>query len=96
MQLGVTAPFQDGVSVEKVLQSLREMGPQGGEWLEELEISRDPWFNVNVGDGFYHYHRSWNDDLSMPFSALPSYIRQVQAGESLERPVEKLQAERRS
>ena len=30
-------------------------------------MSRDPWFNINVGDGFYHYHRGWNDDLSMPF-----------------------------
>ena len=54
-----------------------------------------PWFNINVGDGFYHYHRSWNDDLSMPFAGLPDYMRRVRAGESLERPVEKLQAERR-
>src|SRR5438270_448378 len=22
-----------------------------------------PWFNINVGDGFYHDHRSWNDGL---------------------------------
>ena len=66
------------------------------EWLDGARRpSRDPWFNINVGDGFYHYHRSWNDDLSMPFAALPGYIRRVQAGESLERPVEKLQAERR-
>ena len=48
-----------------------------------------------MGDGFYHYHRSWNDDLSMPFSGLPDYVSRVRAGESLERPVEKLQAERR-
>ena len=67
----------------------------GREWLEELETSRHPWFNINVGDGFYHYHRSWNDDLSMPFAGIPGYIRRVQAGESLDRPVEKLQAERR-
>ena len=37
----------------------------------ELETSRNPWFNVSSGDGFYHYHRSWNDDLSLPFAALP-------------------------
>jgi pyruvate,water dikinase len=29
--------------------------PDGGE---ELATSRDPWFNINVGDGFYHYHCS--------------------------------------
>ena len=71
------------------------MGSAGVEWLRELEISRDPWFNINVGDGFYHYHRAWNDNLSMPFAAIPGYIERIKAGESLERPVEKLQAERR-
>ncbi|MFO7326749.1 MAG: PEP-utilizing enzyme, partial [Pseudomonadota bacterium] len=94
VQLGVEAPFQDGVSAEAVLESLKTMGPPGEQWLKELEAARNPWFNVNVGDGFYHYHRSWNDDLSLPFSALPSYIRQVKAGQSLERPVEKLLTER--
>ena len=66
-----------------MLASLEQTGDAGREWLEELETSRHPWFNVNVGDGFYHYHRSWNDDLSMPFAALPGYIQQVKAGESL-------------
>ena len=50
------------------------------EWLEELQISRDPWFNINVGDGFYHYHRSWNDDLSMPFAGHPRLHRPGQGG----------------
>ena len=59
------------------------------------EISRDPWFNINVGDGFYHYHRTWNDDLSMPFAGLPGYIAQREGGESLDRPVEQLLAERK-
>ena len=39
-------------------------GAAGQRWLGELATSRDPWFNINVGDGFYHYHRSWNDDLT--------------------------------
>jgi pyruvate,water dikinase len=94
VQLGVESPFQDGVSAEQMLESLKGLGAPGAQWLEELEASRHPWFNVNVGDGFYHYHRSWNDDLSLPFSALPSYIRQVKAGESLERPVQQLLDER--
>jgi pyruvate,water dikinase len=94
VQLGVEAPFQDGVSAEQVLTSLRELGPPGEKWLAELETSRHPWFNVNVGDGFYHYHRSWNDDLTLPFSALPSYIRQIQQGANLDRPVAQLLTER--
>jgi pyruvate,water dikinase len=94
VQLGVEQPFQDGSTVHTILESLKGMGAPGKKWLEELESSRHPWFNVNVGDGFYHYHRSWNDDLSLPFSALPTYIRQVQGGDKLERPVNQLLEER--
>ncbi len=94
VQLGVTDQFKDGVSANDILASLKASGPAGEKWLQELETSRNPWFNVNVGDGFYHYHRSWNDDLTLPFSALPSYIRQVQAGTSLDRPVQQLLKER--
>src|SRR6202044_2151422 len=83
VELGVDHKFQDGVTADDVLASLDQMGPSGKAWLEELEVSRNPWFNVNVGDGFYHYHRAWNDDLSMPFASLPDYIERVKAGESL-------------
>src|SRR5206468_4773503 len=72
-----------------------DLSDSGRKWLEELAVSRDPWFNINVGDGFYHYHRSWNDDLSLPFSALPGYIANAKAGECIERPIEKLMAERK-
>jgi pyruvate,water dikinase len=95
VELGVHAHFAEGVKVDAVIASLEKAGIPGREWLAELAASRDPWFNINVGDGFYHYHRSWNDDLSMPFAGIPGYIRRLQAGESLHRPVEKLQAERR-
>ena len=95
VELGVDGQFRDGVPAEKIIQSLERAGAPGREWLKELESSREPWFNINVGDGFYHYHRSWNDDLSMPFAGLPGYISRVKAGESLERPVGKLQEERR-
>ncbi len=94
VELGVDAQFQEGRSAEAIIKSLEGAGPPGLEWLKELQTSRDPWFNINVGDGFYHYHRSWNDDLSMPFTSIPGYIERVKAGESLERPVEKLKTER--
>ena len=95
VQLGVGEKFRDGLTADAIIRSLQEAGEPGREWLQELQAARDPWFNINVGDGFYHYHRSWNDDLSMPFAGLPGYIRRVQAGESLERPVERLRQERR-
>jgi pyruvate,water dikinase len=95
VELGVDARFQEGVKATDIIRTLEQSGPAGRAWLEELATSRDPWFNINVGDGFYHYHRSWNDDLTMPFAGLPEYIRRVKAGESLERPVIRLQQERR-
>jgi phosphohistidine swiveling domain-containing protein len=95
VELGVDAEFREGLTAEAIIDSLKGAGAAGQAWLDELEKSRHPWFNINVGDGFYHYHRAWNDDLSMPFAGMPEYIRRVKAGESLERPVEKLRAERR-
>jgi len=95
VELGVDSSFRDGVRPEDTIRTLEHAGESGRQWLAELAESRDPWFNINVGDGFYHYHRSWNDDLSMPFAGLPDYMRRVRDGESLERPVEKLKAERR-
>lgn len=94
VELGIDHEFIDGVSAEAVLASLQASGAKGQDWLAELETSRNPWFNVNVGDGFYHYHRSWNDDLSLPFAALPGYIAKIKAGENIERPTEQLMAER--
>jgi len=94
IELGVDGKFQQGLSPNEIIQSLEELGEPGMAWLKELAVSRDPWFNINVGDGFYHYHRSWNDDLSMPFAALPGYIANAKKGERLERQTDKLMAER--
>ena len=94
VEMGVDGHFQGESTPEAIMNSLRAAGKQGELWLEELQTSRDPWFNINVGDGFYHYHRSWNDDLTMPFAGIPDYIARVKAGETLIRPVERLRAER--
>jgi len=94
VELGVDDKFHDNMVIDDVLAALDQLGGAGKEWLAELETSRNPWFNVNVGDGFYHYHRSWNDDLSMPFAALPGYIAKVKAGQNIERPMAQLIEER--
>lgn len=95
IELGVDGALKEGVSPSVIIESLKKLGEPGKTWLAELAVSRDPWFNINVGDGFYHYHRSWNDDLSMPFGALPGYIANLKAGEHIERPIEKLMEERK-
>jgi pyruvate,water dikinase len=95
VELGVDSEFQESRSPGQTIAALERLGKPGMAWLEELAIARDPWFNINVGDGFYHYHRCWNDDLSMPFDALRGYIANARAGERLERPLAKLLAERK-
>ncbi len=94
IELGVEGAIVDGSSPKEVIKTVESLGEKGKAWLDELAVSRDPWFNINVGDGFYHYHRSWNDDLSMPFAALPGYIANVKAGQRIERPIDRLMAER--
>ncbi|PRY49724.1 pyruvate,water dikinase [Geodermatophilus tzadiensis] len=86
--------FVEGNEPDKVLGALQERGDAGRRWLAALEEAKDPWFNVSVGDGFYHHHLSWADDLTVPFAALPRYVEQVRAGEDLSRPTDRLAAER--
>ncbi len=94
VELGVDGHFIDNADIDTVLADLDAVGSAGKEWLAELETSRNPWFNVSSGDGFYHYHRSWNDDLSMPFAAFPGYIEKIKAGINVERPTAQLIEER--
>lgn len=94
VELGLGDLFVEGGHPDTVLSSLRERGDAGARWLEALEAAKNPWFNVSVGDGFYHHHLSWADDLSVPFSALSGYVEQVANGEDLRRPTGRLAEER--
>lgn len=94
VRLAVDDEFVEGRAPEAILAAMLTRGEAGAKWLQELEISRNPWFNTSTGDGFYHHHRSWNDDLAIPFSAIPRYVREIKAGRSLDRPTERLRRER--
>jgi pyruvate, water dikinase len=91
---GVDDLFTEGCSPDAVLAALAGRGDPGKLWLAAFEKSRDPWFHVSTGDGFYHHHRSWNDNLTVPFAALPRYVRMVRGGEVIDRPTETLREER--
>jgi len=91
--LGVDAALSSGAPAYDILHGL-ESSPQGRKWLAELDKSKDPWFNVSTGDGFYHHHRSWADDLSFPLSAISNYALRLRAGEMIDRDVAALQRER--
>jgi pyruvate, water dikinase len=66
----------------------------GRQWLDELEAAKDPWFYYSTGPGYCHANRAWIDDLRPPFIALADYVRRVERGEDLSRPLEQLRADR--
>jgi len=91
---GLAEEFPEGCDPEAVLAALPERGEAGRAWLAAFDAVRIPWFHVSTGDGFYHHHRSWNENLAVPFAALTRYVRLVSTGESLDRPTATLLAER--
>ncbi|MES2625217.1 MAG: PEP-utilizing enzyme [Pseudomonadota bacterium] len=94
VELDLDKFFTVDADPKTILPALEKHGAAGQRWLKQLNESRDPWFNISTGDGFYHYERSWNDDLTVPLSALPHYIAKVRQGDNLERPTESLKLER--
>jgi pyruvate, water dikinase len=94
VEAGVDDLFTEGCVAADVLAALADRGPEGARWLEAFEAARHPWFLISTGDGFYHHHLSWEDDLTVPFTALPGYVAQVRGGTLRARPTEELKAER--
>jgi pyruvate,water dikinase len=87
--------FADGADPDGVLDAIKASGDSGRKWLAAFDEIRDPWFNVSVGDGFYHYHRSWDDDRTVPFSAISHFVKLIDAGEDIIRKTDELKAERK-
>jgi phosphohistidine swiveling domain-containing protein len=93
LELGVGDAFAPGRSHEEVLAGLRETDA-GRTWIDDLESRKHPWFFMSTGDGFYHHHRAWVDDLRLPFTAIAGYVAQLRDGGELDRPKGRLLAER--
>lgn len=64
--------------------------PNGKKWIEALETAKDPWFSLSNGTNLYHHHRSWLDDLRVPWAAMTGYIEKLEQGKSIERPKEEI------
>jgi pyruvate,water dikinase len=90
---GVDSAFVEGRSPTEIEGKLTE-SETGRSWLDELEAIKDPWFNMATGDGLYHYYGSWLDDPSIPYASLIGHVAALKAGEDIERPTERLAAER--
>jgi pyruvate,water dikinase len=93
IELGVEGAFVEGRSHEEILAELAG-SDSGRAWIDDLEARKHPWFQMSTGDGFYHHHRAWADDLRLPFTALTGYIAMLRDNQQLDRPREQLLAER--
>ena len=93
VELGVGDALKSGAAPDVVAGELRASAA-GRQWLDELEAVKDPWFYYSTGSGYCHAKRAWIDDLRPPFAALADYVRRVERGDDLSRPLEPLRAER--
>ena len=87
-----TAPSPTAARHEEILAEL-EQSEAGRAWIADLESRKHPWFFMSTGDGFYHHHRAWADDLRLPFTAITGYIAQLRDGHE-PRPAEGAAARR--
>jgi pyruvate,water dikinase len=83
-----------GSSEWPAVEAALRKSAQGKAWLAALEKAREPWFNVSTGTGWFHHDRSWNDQMSVPLTGIRTYIEKVKQGVAIERPTEKVRAER--
>jgi pyruvate,water dikinase len=93
VELGVGDALKSGAAPDVVAGEL-QASAAGRQWLDELEAVKDPWFYYSTGSGYCHAKRAWIDDLRPPFAALADYVRRVERGDDLSRPLEALRAER--
>jgi pyruvate,water dikinase len=94
LELGVAERVM-GARDEEELRAGLARSAAGARWLADYDETKDPWFYFSYGTGvFYHHHRSWIDDPTLPISTIGSYIERLEAGEEISRPDAVILAER--
>ncbi len=93
VELGLVEAIKSDPSFATIKEELGKTD-NGKQWLEAFEKARYPWFHVSTGTGWYHHDRSWNDDLDVPLLAICTYADKVAAGQTIDRPMEKVRQER--
>ncbi|MFF4761839.1 PEP-utilizing enzyme [Streptomyces sp. NPDC001292] len=92
VQLGLQSAFEKPDDVEGTLRAVRSAG--GEEWVAAYEAAQDPWFNFTVGNGFYGHDKYWMEHQEIPLGYIKDYIRRLDEGQEIMRPVEQLTAEK--
>ena len=95
IDLNIGKPIKERPEPDELVKKLQQ-SEDGKKWLAALEEVKYPFFYMNTAPhpGFYHRYKSWIDDMTIPFMAIAGYIRRLEEGENIKRPIEKLMKER--
>lgn len=93
VEKGLQGAFADTDDVQGTLDRIAALDGGAG-WLAAWTEAQDPWFNFTVGNGFYGHDKYWIEHLEIPLGYVKDYIRRVDEGHQILRPVEELVAER--
>ncbi|MBW1784766.1 MAG: PEP-utilizing enzyme, mobile region [Deltaproteobacteria bacterium] len=90
---GVADILKSGMSVEQKVAELEKI-PDGKQWLEEFEKSKEPWFYVSCGSGWFHHEGSWITNLDIPYGYIKNYVERLEKGETIERSLDEIDKQR--
>ncbi|MGO4596308.1 PEP-utilizing enzyme [Terrabacter sp. 2RAF25] len=93
VEKGLQPAFSDTDDVQGTLDRIAA-SDGGAEWLAAWTAAQDPWFNFTVGNGFYGHDKYWIEHLEIPLGYVKDYVRRVEEGHQILRPVAELVAER--
>jgi len=93
IELGLQSSFENTDDVAGTLERVRA-AKDGARWAEAYAAAQDPWFNFTVGNGFYGHDKYWNEHQEIPLGYIKDYIRRLEDGHDIMRPVAALIAER--
>ena len=92
VKLGIADALRTGSADEALARVATVAG--GKEWLDAWKAAQDPWFNFTSGNGFYSTDKYWIEHLDIPLGYIRDYIAKLEKGETIDRPTEKIAAER--
>jgi pyruvate, water dikinase len=78
----------------KNLEFLYICTARGKKWIAAWEAAKHPWFNFTSGNGFYSTDKYWIEHLDIPFGYIKDYIKRIKKGDTIERPMAAIAAER--
>ncbi|MFC1884052.1 PEP-utilizing enzyme [Thermodesulfobacteriota bacterium] len=81
------------LTVDEKIKKLGE-SKDGKNWLGEYEKSKDPWFSVSCGSGWFHHEGSWIDTPQIPYGYIKSYLERLDKGETIERALDSINSQR--